>query len=133
MITNQIDGKVCRSTFASLNEFADYAEPFISEIPNIRYSDPEWVYGERDHHTYADAWDMARMGWTSKQDAALELAESAITEVMRDVEVIGWVPTWDVQGSTVDVGQYLAGEPECMIDFPPVPVPATGRVVSICT
>lgn len=38
---------------------------------------------------------------------------------------------FDYAGSVVDVGRYLGGEPECMIDFVPEPSARMGRVVRV--
>lgn len=38
---------------------------------------------------------------------------------------------YDYQGVQVDVGRFLSGEPECMIDFVPEPSQRMGRVVRI--
>ena len=38
---------------------------------------------------------------------------------------------FDYSGSVVDVGRYLGGEPECMIDFAPEPSSRMGRVVKV--
>ena len=38
---------------------------------------------------------------------------------------------YDYQGVQVDVGRFLSGEPECMIDFVPEPSARMGRVVRI--
>jgi hypothetical protein len=93
----------------------------------------DWAYGEDGHYGNDDAFEMAANGWQSKQDAAIEIAENAITEIETEMDIDRWMPVWDVSGGSVDIGQYLAGEPECMMEYPVTPVPATGRVVTICT
>jgi len=40
------------------------------------------------------------------------------------------VHAWDVTGSEVDIGAYLSGEPECMVDAVPQRISARGRVVT---
>ncbi|MDT0270488.1 hypothetical protein RM844_29875 [Streptomyces sp. DSM 44915] len=40
-------------------------------------------------------------------------------------------PRWDVTGSEVDVGAFLAGVPECMVDAVPQQVTTRGRVVTL--
>jgi hypothetical protein len=37
-----------------------------------------------------------------------------------------------VAGAEVDVARYLSGEPENMIDFPTLPTPKQGRVITLC-
>jgi hypothetical protein len=41
-------------------------------------------------------------------------------------------PVFDVSGDYVDVGRYLSGEPECMVDWPLQPTSAVGRVITLC-
>src|SRR5260221_137698 len=41
-------------------------------------------------------------------------------------------PVYDVSGDSVDIGRYLAGEPECMMDWPLQPTSAAGRVITLC-
>jgi hypothetical protein len=125
-----IDGRTITRTFDSLSEYADNAELTTHQYPLETYG-YKWAYGEDNHCNRSDAFELARVGWMAKQDAALELVEDAITEVESDLDVTAWSPVWDVQGGAVDVGQYLAGEPECMIEYPPTVVPRTGRVVTI--
>lgn len=40
-------------------------------------------------------------------------------------------PVYDVTGSTVDIGRYLAGTPECMIEAVPLRIARAGRTVRI--
>lgn len=42
-----------------------------------------------------------------------------------------FVTTYDVAGSEVDMGRFMAGEPECMIESLPMKVMRTGRVIKI--
>jgi hypothetical protein len=39
-------------------------------------------------------------------------------------------PAWDVTGSEVDIGAYLAGVPECMVDAVPQQTSRRGRIVA---
>lgn len=131
MITETI-GTTIRRTYDSLSDFADYAENFSSEVTTGRES-PHWAYGEPGHFGNDDAFRLARDGWQSKQDEAINIAEEAIREIETEMDIDRWEPVWDVTGGAVDIGQYLAGEPECMMEYPVTPIPSTGRVVTICT
>ncbi|MET9558018.1 hypothetical protein [Streptomyces sp. NPDC006645] len=87
--------------------------------------DSEWAGA-----SWAEALRLAEDGWTTvlpDVDAEVaELRERAGEEVL----TTALVPTWDVTGSEVDVGAYLSGAPECMVDSVPQRISARGRVVT---
>lgn len=133
MIENTVTGKHCRSTFDSLAEYAEYAAKFADKFaPTFDRDAAHWFFGEDDtRYDFRDAFKMAATGWNFHLDKSLALTDKVIDEVKDDTRN-DWVPTWDVQGSVVDMGMYVTGEPECMIDFPPVEITKLGRVVTIC-
>lgn len=90
-----------------------------------RHGDDRWAGG-----SWEEALRLARDGWTTVlPEVDAEVAE--LRERVRDeVSSMGLVPTWDVTGSEVDVGAYLSGEPECMVDAVPQRISTRGRVVS---
>lgn len=65
----------------------------------------------------------------------LEAVEALVADILADVETEVPRPdferVWDVAGSEVDVDRYLAGEPECMIEYPPLKVAKAGRSIRI--
>lgn len=92
--------------------------------------------GESSQGYRSDSWDLG-----AGFDGAMELARTGWSDVRTDVA--GMVaniesdlhavdlrpaPVWDVAGAFVDVPEYLAGMPECMVTFSDVEVPAR-RVV----
>ena len=134
MELNQITGRHCVSTYASLTEFAEYAESFADRFGRKLWSSyrAHWSFGSEDtRDDYRDAYTMAREGWDYHVDAALALTDQVV-EAVRDDTVTDFRPVWDFQGSQVDIGAYLTGEPECMIDYPPTETTKVGRVVTIC-
>ncbi|MFG2248134.1 hypothetical protein [Spirillospora sp. NPDC048823] len=80
--------------------------------------------------SWEEALRLAEDGWTTVLpgvDAEVaELRERAAADVL----TTALAPTWDVTGSEVDVGAYLSGEPECMVDAVPQRMSARGRVVT---
>lgn len=79
-------------------------------------------------------------------DEALEMAtgkgyEDALPEVEKMLEDIehdiadmassSFEQRFDVAGSYVDIGRYLSGEPECMVEATPIHVMRTGRVLKL--
>jgi hypothetical protein len=98
---------------------------------------PETIHGDGRHAL--DAW--AGGSWAE----ALRLAVDGWQVPLRDTEVtVGTLreraglgasvttlePAWDVTGSEVDIGAYLAGVPECMVDAVPTRTSRRGRVVA---
>ena len=61
---------------------------------------------------YALAAKFAEFGWQEKADTL----DNYMARIERLVDG-GWSTHWDVSGECVDVGRYLAGEPECMLNF----------------
>ena len=113
-------------TFHSVAAFADAAEQ----------NGPTW-YSEQQPGWCGATWEetmiLARMGWTDELDSALELAESAVTLADKEHMMDSFnQPVWDVTGVQVDVGAYLAGTPECMIDYPLSTTSKAGRVITLC-
>lgn len=117
-------------TYWSLAEFADAAEKYdqCSGAPGSSKSD-DFCGGA----SWAETLNFARKGWNSQLDSALELAESAVTLAEKEHMVDSFnQPVWDVTGAQVDVGAYLAGTPECMIDYPLTETSKVGRVITLC-
>lgn len=130
MKLNQIqdDGKHLRSEFASLDEFADYSGRFRARYAEQAGTESgEWYGGPWD-----DTYSNARYGWDEHLAKTLALAEETVTTVETTTEVDDWCPVWGVSGAVPDIGAYLAGEPECMIDYPPSKTTKAGRIVTLC-
>ncbi|MFI7672520.1 hypothetical protein [Actinophytocola sp. NPDC049390] len=98
---------------------------------------PETIPGEGRHAH--DVW--AGGSW----EEALRLAVDGWSVPLRDTEVtVGALreraglgasvttlePAWDVTGSEVDIGAYVAGVPECMVDAVPRQTSRRGRIVA---
>ena len=75
---------------------------------------------------------MASEGWQDELESTLEIAESAIEMADKEHMTDSFnQPVWDVTGAQVDVGAYLAGTPECMIDYPLTETTKVGRVITL--
>ncbi|WP_234313682.1 hypothetical protein [Streptomyces sp. NBRC 109706] len=110
----------------SWQEFLDRARaPDTISYGRGRHNTGEWPGA-----TWAEALRLATDGWTVRVPE-VEIAVAALRERVRDeVMTTMLVPTWDVTGSEVDVGAYLSGVPECMVDATPQRVSTRGRVVT---
>lgn len=122
-----------RHWFDSVPELAEVAKKHAAEYGNAHGDDNFQPYeGWYGVSSWQEAWDLALNGWEHNLDAVLELAEHAVDTVERDTERSNFVSVWDVTGAEVDVAKFLTGEPECMIDYPAVPTPKMGRVITLC-
>ncbi|MFC5753009.1 DUF7192 family protein [Actinomadura rugatobispora] len=110
----------------SWQEFVDRARaPDTIENGDGRHCLDAWAGA-----TWDEALRLARDGWTTVlPEVHAEVAELR-ERVENDVLTTALVPAWDVTGSEVDVGAYLSGEPECMVDAVPQRISARGRVVT---
>ncbi|MGH3379736.1 MAG: DUF7192 family protein [Actinoallomurus sp.] len=110
----------------SWQEFTDQARaPDSIEDGSGRGGSDQWTGA-----SWKEALRLANDGWTTvlpEVDAEVaRLRERVADEVL----TTALVPTWDVTGSEVDIGAYLSGEPECMVDAVPQRLSSRGRVVT---
>ena len=110
----------------SWGEFLDAAPaPPTSHHADSRSADRGWPAppGSRRCELAIDGWPLA----LEETDVTVaELRERARTLY----SVTALEPTWDVTGSEVDIGAYLSGVPECMVDAVPRQVSRRGKVVT---
>jgi len=82
--------------------------------------------------TFAQAVKMATVeGYASKVTEAENIAGAVSTNVLTDVLQETFQATWDVAGAEVDMGRFLAGAPECMVESQPIKIARAGRAVRI--
>jgi hypothetical protein len=99
--------------------------------------EPETIHGDGRHatdHWAGGSWEealrLAVDGWpvplldTHVSVAALR-ERAGLGAAVTTLE-----PAWDVTGSEVDIGAYLAGVPECMVDAVPQRTSRRGRIVA---
>lgn len=84
--------------------------------------------GHQDFH--GGSFDSAvKMATTDGWDAALPAIAEALDAPMLDAPVL--VAHYDVAGGAVDMGRYMGGEPECMVEILPVNRPMRGVSVLV--
>lgn len=110
----------------SWREFLDAAtSPMSTSNGSSRRTDTEWQGA-----SWEEAIQLAVDGWP----LALEEADVTVAELRDSAGLSHSVtvlePTWDVTGAEVDIGAYLAGVPECMIDAVPREVSRRGKVIT---
>lgn len=125
--TVEVKGQTCRSTYWSMDQFVGHVLDNPSKIPAGYHEDEEWYGG-----TFTAVAEAMRDGWEAELPEALDVAEGAVKETERELPAELFTPQWDVCGADVDMGRYLTGEPENMIDFPLAPMVKQGKVVTVC-
>lgn len=112
-------------SFGSLYDMANYAvankKPESSQTGDFSFCQTS---------SLADACTLALQGWTECRpdvDALLSDLQDSINNVMSDHYVV----QHDVAGADVNMGLFMSGEPECMMQFVPEPEARMGRVVRV--
>lgn len=113
-------------TFASWQEFLDVA---------VKGRDPGRMsttggYGFSHTDSWEDALTLAKEGWTEirpEVDALVEKMDAKIAPALQPA----FTSYFDVSGGMVDVGRFLDGEPECMVETKLVEIAKPGRVIHI--
>lgn len=113
-------------TYGSVAEFAEVAEKHHGEGTRRYKGDFTGTESPRE------AYKLAREGWSTELEKVIQVAEDAVTKVEQTNDVPAWIPRYDVSGGSVDVGVFLTGEPECMVEVPPVRVAKVGKVITLC-
>lgn len=82
--------------------------------------------------TWKGALDMARgAGYRDALPEVEELSRQVEETVAAQLFQTTFQSTWDVAGAEVDMGRFLSGEPECMIESTPIRLSRHGRAVRI--
>lgn len=107
---------------------ADATGPVPEHVahPSSRDGDDGWAGG-----SWADACTLAVDGWHETIPEADIMAKGIAHTVTGDRAGVDWSFPRDVSGEMVDVGLYLAGEPECMVDPVPTSAVRQGQVVRL--
>lgn len=97
-------------TFNNIQQFKD------------RISDPQHHYNAGGGMGYgatsvAHAFEISAQGWAEQMPKATEVVGQVMQSVGDRIDLTPKV-MMDVQGSVVDMGSYMTGEPECMVSFP---------------
>jgi hypothetical protein len=125
-----VKGNTTFYTYWSLDAFADHIADVMAKGGELYQEDQRNFWSGA---SMADALNMAHTGWEEKLAETLNISESAVELAEREHEVMRFTEVaYDVCGDSVDIGRYLAGEPECMMDWPLQPTSAVGRVITLC-
>lgn len=113
--------------YASVADMAAVAAPYVANGDYRGWPNPEWIGVE----SWEEVEKLVANGWEDSAVECLDIAESAIESVQAEHEMPAFVPRFDVYGGYADVGRFLSGEPECMVDWEPIPTPKAGRVITL--
>ena len=117
--------------FGSLGEFAKYA--LANEAPkssNKAETFDDGVSWQGDTKTLTEACDVARNGYGAIRSDVDSILDK-VTERLDMKFSEHYVTEYATSGSSVDMGRFVTGEPECMLEFLPESSATMGRVVKI--
>lgn len=89
--------------------------------------DPEF-YGVTD---MKDADRLAQQGLPREGVEAIDLAQQKVAQMAGDLYRPAYSDFYDTAGAYVDMGRYVEGEPECMVNFEPTEEPGQSRIVAL--
>lgn len=114
--------------FDSFGEFVKYANSNPKPISSDKTYDKTW-HGPHAH-TLGTACMMATEGWTELRPEVDNLL-TEVTERLADRLADLYKPAYDFGGAFVDMGRFVEGDPECMVNFQASSDNAVGRVVKV--
>lgn len=113
--------------FDTYHEFVDYANGNNITKGASSQNGSEDFTGTA---SFADAVTLARYGYTEVRpqvEALMEIMEERLAERFGN----RFVTEYAVCGGSVDMGKFVTGEPECMLDWAQEPAASMGRVVKV--
>lgn len=119
--TNKRGWQYISTLYDSLDELADDAMK-------------HWTGANASHRRMEEAASYAHNGWSGEGDAltSLDIIREAVRTSTANLHMDTIRnPSFDVAGGAVDMGRYLAGDPECMMTFPMVKTSRVGKVIRL--
>ena len=126
--TNKL-GNRSLTLIPSLSEVYQYMEDNRSRIEGIPNLASCAVSKKRTQFTgtksFKEAFDLAETGWTNRKTVS-QIADQL--NVTSTAQIKQATTTMAVAGSYVDIGTYMSGDPNCMVEFEEQDAPKTVRV-----
>ena len=123
----QKDGKQSVTFVPSLVDLYQYMADNDDRLPNDTHSDI--ISDQRTQFTgtktFQDALSLAEYGWDNRKKVS-QIANQL--EVTSNAQIKQSTTTMAVAGSYVDIGTYMSGDPNCMVEFEEQDSPKTIRV-----
>lgn len=113
-------------SYDSLAEAVRHAE----KVSDKNKSSHKHAYDWNGNVTFNESVDLALKGWHEVRpqvDRMFNELESSISDSIDQ----SYTMVYDYSGDMVDMGRYMAGDPECMIDYVAVPQERMGRVINV--
>lgn len=123
MFTQTKTKKLITHTYPSLTAFVAHQDA-TREYQDVRK-------GFAGVASWDECIDRATKGLPDAGLKALDASKSLANAAMRQVTAVDLSSRFDVSGSYVDMGRYVSGEPECMVDTIIETTPVTKPVVTI--
>lgn len=105
------------------------AIPHRGDRVSLTTDNDEWAGG-----SFVKAMEMAQYGWRVNRDLIDADVEDALMHIEDRLNAhldAAFNETYDVSGGYVDVGRYLMGEPECMVEQWVEEAPKRGKVLKV--
>lgn len=131
VITEKVGTRSHRlEVFDSLHEMVDYAKanPLSKRKSSDEQSD--WRTDWAKSASLDEAVAMAHVGYAEVRpqvESLMEIMEERLAERFGN----RFVTEYAVSGGTVDIGKFVTGEPECMLEWVSEPAASMGRVVKV--
>lgn len=124
--TISVDGRtVHMDKFDSFGEMLAYCKA----NPNFGQSE----YGDESFtltRDFAEAYTLAKDGWRDVRPEVERMLESLSDRIAERID-LAHVTNYGVSGAIVDMGRYMMGDPECMMEFVQEPAERMGKVVRL--
>jgi hypothetical protein len=112
--------------FNSLAEAARFAEANPNKQSSAKQTDTEWS----GTATLDEAVNLAVDGWHAVRPEVQRLFDSLESQIATAMDE-QFTVRYDYSGDMVDMGRYVAGDPECMVDYVTEPQERMGKVVRL--
>lgn len=112
--------------FDSLGDYVRHAESNPTKGSSDARRDAEWAGTE----SLADAVTLATHGWDEKRPDVDKLFAQLETDIASAMDE-PFTTYYAHSGDSVDMGRYMSGDPECMVDYVTEPQARMGRVVRV--
>jgi hypothetical protein len=104
----------------------------------LAYCNTNPQFGMSEHGTreftmtdsFAEAYELARSGWHDVRPEVQTMLD-ALTDRLAERLDMAHTTQYGVAGAIVDMGRYMQGDPECMMEFVTEPQARMGKVVRV--
>lgn len=120
----------CQRSVIMFDSFHDAIQKSLEKDYRSEHmnGDRENFYGVKDMR---EAHDLARSGLPHKGVTAIKLASQAVSDMQGQMVKPQFYETNDVSGAVVDMGRYVEGVPECMVEYYPTDLDSDSKIVSL--